>query len=353
MEQVTDINKRIRSISEIRKITKAMGLISAVKMRDSRDREAMAHPFITLSAVTMAELAKRSPRLLAQQLKFPGAGKQERYTVDLYLLTGDKGLSGTYNVNILSLAERLVEIIRQKLSQQGYEDIFFRMKHCGKIGRDHMTRAGFFVDESFSFSIDTPTYYRSMDLADAILDDMQSGEASEVYMVYCRLDTAISIEALYTRLLPIDAEGMLWVTKTKHEREEENKQRKKMASDVAKATGIRSHHEEVETVDRQTDEDLMLPFVIEGDQEKVISYLIGTYLYAMVYGIFTKAYASEQLSRMTSMEGATKNADVLLQKYNRERNRFRQKQITTELTEIISGAEAIISEDEEDKYANN
>ncbi len=341
MALMNEIKKRIHSVGEIRKMTKAMALISAIEMRDSRERESISRPFTRHAALTIAELIKRSPDLVNKFISQRKFTQKEPYPVHIYLCTGDKGLSGNFNDSILTLAVQLIEDKKHQLEEQGYEDVRFELRFTGLVGRERMKKLGYVVNDDFSFSITNPTYYHSMDLSDQLLDDAWSGKAAEIYFVYCRLDTAITTEPSYTKVLPPDPEGMLWVAQTRHERVD--LQREKFNEDFTTATGIRATTaEEVNEEQVKRDQaDATLPFAFEGDEETVINYLVNTYLNALTYGLLTESYASEQLSRMTSMEGATSNADALLLKLTRDRNRYRQMQITTEITEIVSGADAI------------
>ncbi len=358
MALMNEIKKRIHSVGEIRKMTKAMALISAIEMRDSREREAISRPFTRHAALTIAELIKRSPELVEkfiQQRKFT---ETEAYPVHIYLCTGDKGLSGNFNDSILNVAVQLIEDKRKQLEAEGYQNVHFELRFTGKVGRERMKKLGYDVNDDFSFSIANPSYYRSMDLSDQLLDDAKSGAAAEIYFVYCRLDTAISTEPSYTKVLPPDPEGMLWVAQTRHERIDLARQ--KFDEDFTTATSIRATSQSAAGSGatgtagsassvgqsrsgqmQRPSVDASLPFAFEGDEETVINYLVNTYLNALTYGLLTESYASEQLSRMTSMEGATRNADALLLKLTRDRNRYRQMQITTEITEIVSGADAI------------
>lgn len=349
MAQLHNLKKRINAIGEIRKMTKAMALISAVRMRDSREQEAKSHPFITHCALTITEIFKRSPDLVRRLFKFYEFDHSETYPVVIYLLTGDKGLSGSFNESIVKRAEELAAYRIKLQKSRGFKDVSVEFKFCGHMGPAFVKNKEYKINRDFSFSIDSPTYYKSMDLADLIYEEARQRKAAEVYFVYCRLDTAITVEPMYTRIYPLDEEGMHWLTQTRAEREaehaEKSKQRRQFDEDFSKATGIRATRGEYQVTKIAEREDLVLPFAFEGDDDKVISYLIGTYLNGLVYGLLTESYASEQLSRMTSMDAATSNADGLLSELIRERNRYRQRQITTELTEIIGGAEAIITGD--------
>lgn len=351
MEQLNNIKKRINAVGEIRKMTKAMALISAVRMRDSREQESLSHPFVTKCALTITEIFKRSPDLVNKLLHFHDYSKDEEYPIHIYLLTGDRGLSGAFNESIVQLAERLADLRRTKLAEDGYKNVTIEMKFCGRVGKAFLRRKDYIVNEDFRFSIDSPTYYHSMDFADLVYDEARKQQAAEIYFVYCRLDTAITVEPCYTRLYPLDKQGMYWLTHTRAEREAERKafeeKRERFDEDFSRVTSIRSKtaSQKQTQLSGGSDDSFVLPFVFEGDENKVISYLVGTYMNALVYGILTESYASEQLSRMTSMDAATSNADALLTNLIRERNRYRQKQITTELTEIIGGAEAIMTGD--------
>ena len=342
MEKLNEMRKRERSVSKIRKLTRAMDLMSAAKLRDSRERQNRAHPFITQSALTIAELVQRSPDLIRQMKYFYNFEDDDPYPIDIYLLTGDQGLSGTFNDDIINLAKAFMARYQLQLESEGHHDISFTIFCAGKQGRDRLIDEGYKVVEDFSYSIEEPTYYKSMDLAEWVVDRARDGSARESYFFYSRLDSAASTEELYTKVLPFDASSLLWLSQTRHEREARIKATQRFVESATRAAGLRVNEDEIapETA-RPEDSFGKLPFVIEGSEEKVMAYLVGTHVNALVFGMLTETYASEQLQRMTLMESATRNADELLDQLRRERNRSRQGQITLELNEIVSGAESM------------
>lgn len=310
MQQVSEIKKHIKSITDIKQMTRAMQLISSVKMHKAKKQLEVAFPFFVVCAETMAVLQKQTDENLSDVLyprkKKPG----EEWTIGVYVFSGDQGMAGAYNLNLLGEAEHFITKISAEREADGYQ-VKMHARVLGKVGIERIKRIGhieMITDEVFE--IYPPSYHRSGILSNRIQDLYISGELDEVYFVYTRLSNALMMEVMQTRILPIDYKGLEDIY--------QNYQ-------VFSIEDVPSN----ETID------------YEPDPEKVLDYLTDTYVNGMVYGALCEAYASEQTARMTAMQNATDNADQILSDLQLRSNQARQAIITNEISEIVSGAEAL------------
>lgn len=318
MEQVSDIKKRMQSVSSIRKITKAMSLISSVKMRQSKKLLQQTVPFFSHAAKTMLDLTEHSQGVgdiwMNERVKEAGAS----WRIGYYVMTGDQGMAGAYNHDVISFVKRLINIHATAFETKPYR-MEYDLKTMGKVGRKSLIEENYPVDLEFSYDFGEPNYYMAGDLSERMMDLYGRGIYDEIFLIYSRITGPMTSEPVYTRLLPIDTDGLQFLIRGL-ERELKELPEHEWFSQPLPAT---------------------VDFSYEPDETQVLNYLIATYLNGLVYGALAEAYASEQTARMTSMEGATKNSNALLMRLEQEKNRLRQYQITLELNEIVSGAESI------------
>lgn len=307
MAQITDLKKRINSVADIRQMTRAMQLISAVKMRRARSQLEKIMPFFALCAETMVELRDAGVVLDDHFFTVRQKQKGETWKIGYFILTGDQGLAGAYNLNVLATTENH---IRGKIVDNSRKGLKTEIKLyvAGSIGRERLVRAGFAVDENFQYPISEPTYYRARDISDFIYSLYDKGQLDLVYFIYTHIQSAVTMEPRVTRVLPVNADVLETLIPPEFQ--------KKSISDASK-------------------------ILYEPSARDVMNYLLDTYLNAMVYGVLSEAYASEQTARMLAMDHATDNADEMLGKLRLQRNQARQARITGELSEIIGGAEVL------------
>jgi F-type H+-transporting ATPase subunit gamma len=320
MEQSFDIRKRMRSIGDIRQMTRAMYLISAVKMKKARAQLAKTLPFFESCRLTMAQIHRLSPDVRNRYFTGHRPPKSEKRVLGYFLLTGDQGLAGAYNMNLLHAAEKRIrrDIVDQ--ARKGFS-AEARLFVAGTIGKDQLRLHGFEIDENFTYPIDSPTYFRAREISDIIHDKFERRELHEVYVVYTVIHSAIDMRPVVTRLVPIDADALL------------------EGISPARVAEVQSRpSESIEYVPSPSD---------------VMDYLVSTYLRGMVYGALTEAFASEQTARMTAMDNATENAEDILEKLRLQSNQLRQAAITAELSEIVGGAEVLSSADLIRRIARN
>lgn len=309
MEQNYDIKARMRSIGEIRKMTNAMHLVSAVKTKNARSQLSKTLPFFDLCRATMAEIYIQSPEIRHTFFRRHQKKKQEPWIIGYFILTGDRGLAGSYNLNVVKTAESAIHRHMLELAQKGIQAVP-KLFVAGKTEREYLQRSGLEVVESFRYPIDSPTFHRAKDVSDYIHDLYDDYKLDEVYTIYTQIKSAIDIKPVVLRMIPISSEDLL--------------------------DGVDLDVYKKMLPDPSTINIEFVPSPVE-----VMDCLARTYLSGMVYGAMAEAFASEQTARMTAMKNATDNAEEILDGLTLLGNRIRQGNITQEINEIMNGANSI------------
>jgi len=309
MEQLNEIKKRMRSINDIKQTTNAMHLISSVKMKRARSQLSKTLPFFDLCRATMAEIYIQRDQLQHPFFNQHKKKKGEPWVVGYFILTGDQGLAGAYNLNVITTAQNYINknmIEKAKMGISAIPKLFI----AGKTGKDQFKKAGFDIVEDFEYPIDSPTFYRARDISDYFHDLYDDHKLDSIYAVYTRINSAVDIKPVAMKLIPISSEDLLEGVNLDAY--------KKMMPDPAT---------------------LNIEFI--PSPFEVMDYLAKTYLNGMIYGALTEAYASEQTTRMTAMKNATDNAEDILDRLTLMSNRARQGKITEEINEVVSGSESL------------
>jgi len=281
-----DIRRRIRSVQSTQKITSAMKLVAASRMRRAVDRAQSARPYSdALHDVLRAVAAEAG----GAQQRLPLLQRREVRRTGLLVIAADRGLCGPYNANIL----RLMDVVR---GQGKGDPAVFAM---GRRVRDYCERRRIPLLAAVSPLGDEPTDAQAREAAQAAAQAFIEGTVDEVYLVSTRYSGASSHRAQAELLLPI-------------------------AQPEREGTSGGRH-----------------PYEFEPDPETVLSRLLPAYLNALVYRAVLESKAAEWASRMVAMDNATRNAKDLVRDYTRTLNRLRQAAITAEIAELVGGAEAV------------
>mgnify|MGYP000868607532 CR=1 FL=1 len=281
-----DIKRRIRSVGEVQKITRAMYLISSANSQKAKDRLSIADPYFTRIQETMKELIEHTDPKDISLVTDNGPKRR----AGIIVITGDKGLCGDYNHNIINLAEKTMNELR-----------YSYLLVVGAMGRDYFMRKGYNIDTTLPYTAQDPTYASAVAISNIIFKFYRQGLLDEVFIVYTKYITSFKHTPTVLRVLPLDQE-----TLGVKERQ-------------------RSH--------------IMLKYI--PSPQAVFKILTESYIKGVVYGALVESYASEQTARMTAMDSATKNAEDLIDKFKRLYNKERQGKITREISEIISSSEVL------------
>lgn len=291
MENIKDIRAHLKSVEETLKITNAMYFIASAGLRRARQQLNDTLPYFGKITDTISDILYRTPALdhpyFDQRPEKQGA---ERHT-GFIVVTGDKGLAGAYNHNVLKLAE-------ERLEAAPAPTLFL----VGQAGRAWFSHKNINIDGEFMYTAQDPTVARAQEISDIFLNLFSQGALDEVWIVYTKMVNAFVMEPTATKLLPVD----------------------RSLFPAGEAVAQR-YNKLVNYVPSET---------------AVMDRLIPAYLKGMIFGALVESFCSEQNARMTAMNSASKNARKMLEELNKTYNRVRQGAITQEITEIVGGAQA-------------
>ena len=286
------LKERIESIQDTMKITNAMYLISSSKLRKARQNYQNVLPYFTRMRDTISRVVPHLP----DEPVHPFFHEREKENpIRAYVvLTADKGMAGAYNQNLLKF-----------LKEQCGSDPNARFYVIGQTGYRALLHKDPRLVEEFHYGATAPTLQRARDITVDAIDDFKSGKLDEIYLIYTKIQNALTSEPVMERLLPLDREHLKPAPK-----------------------GLGDPRGEVE----------MFP-----DAKTVFEQTAPIYMHGMIFGAMTESYCAEQSARMTAMDSATKSANDMIHELQLEYNRTRQGSITQEITEIIGGAAAVQS----------
>ena len=293
MAGITEIRGRMRSIQQTLKITNAMYLISSAKVKKARKQLQEVEPYFDRLAKTILDIFRHSPQLQHRYIEGHHKPKEERKT-GFVVITGDKGLAGAYNHNVLKLAESY-------LARKQDSTLFL----IGQMGRHYFEKKNIPIDAEFMYTAQDPTLDRAQDICDTLVDLYERGALDEIYLVFTHSYSAMRMEPEIIKLLPLDR-AMLSARRGLSEADQYR--------DVVR---------------------------YEPSPEAVLDVLVPGVIRGYIFAALVESFCSEQSSRMSAMDSASESARDMLKTLSLEFNRARQGAITQEITEIAWGAEAL------------
>ena len=274
------LNEGIQSTQQI---TKAMKLVSTVKLQKAKNRAEETNPYFNYMYQTVASMLKRSGTIMHPYLK-AGASPKKAVVV----ITSNRGLAGGYNSNVVKL-----------VTDSGLKKEELKVYAIGSKGKEALERRGYEIADDFSTVIDAPAYEDAAAICGRVLKAFQDEEIGEIYLAYTHFKNTVSHVPTLMKLLPVEIDE----------------------SGEAEDSNILMNYE-------------------PGDEE-ALDMIIPKYITSLFYGALVEAVASENGARMQAMDSATSNAEEMISDLSLKYNRARQGSITQELTEIIAGASAI------------
>ena len=282
-ESTRDIKRRIRGVTSTTKITKAMELVSTAKLRRARIRLEESRPYYTTVLENIQNVLANTGNL-----KHPLLDNREVKSTLYIVMASDRGLAGGYNSNVIRLAE--VDIKERGLDA--------KIIAIGNKSRDYFKRRSYNVVGEFVGISEEPSFSHARKIGEIALELYKNNEIDEINVVYSHFVSTISQEPRILKLLPSE-----------------------------------EVHEKTEKSMKITE--------FEPSTEEVLDYLIPKYIQSSIYGALIEASSSEQAARRVAMESATENAEEIIEELQISYNRARQAAITMEISEIVSGAEAL------------
>lgn len=286
MASMIDIKRRKGSIQSTQQITKAMKLVSTVKLQRAKQRAEQSKAYFNCMYETVTSMLAKTGNLNHPYLR---GGESEKKAV--IVITSNRGLAGGYNSNVVKL-----------ITQGDFKKEDLNIYAVGRKGKEALNRKGYTIVEDDSDMIEEPLYVDAMNLSSKVLEAYTSGEVGEIYLAYTSFKNTVVHEPALLKLLPVEAE----------QKEEKAVEKESKA---------------------------LMNF--EPEDDEALDLIIPKYVTSLIYGGLVEAVASENGARMQAMDSATSNAEEMIDHLSLMYNRARQGSITQELTEIIAGANAI------------
>ena len=286
MASMRDIKRRKSSIQSTQQITKAMKLVSTVKLQKAKNRAEQTDPYFNYMYKTVSSMLARSGNIDHPYLT---AGDSKKKAV--VVITSNRGLAGGYNSNIVKL-----------ITGSDFDKEDLDIYAVGGKGAETLERRGYHIADLQTEMMEAPTYPDAASLCNRVLDAFTSGEVGEIYLAYTHFKNTVSQEAKLIKLLPVEIEPD----------SEEN---------------------------QASDSNILMNY--EPNEEEALDMIIPRYVTSLFYGALVEAVASETGARMQAMETATGNAEEMTTELSLKDERARQGANAKAPTEIIAGANAI------------
>jgi F-type H+-transporting ATPase subunit gamma len=284
MPSLIDIRRRIRSVRNTQQITKAMKMVSAAKLRRAQDRVIAARPYGALLRQVLANVAAAAGAN-EQVAGNPLLAQRPEMRIQLVLLTGDKGLAGAFNTNLVKGALRFVE---------DHSGASVEFELIGRKGRDFFRKRDVTISGEHIGLTNKVQFTDAVAIATRLMERIRQDEIDAVYLIYNEFKSAMAQRLTVTKVLPI-------------------------------------------VVPPQTE---AIDYIFEQPPEQMLESLLPKYVETEVYRALLESAAAEHAARMTAMESATNNAADMIDRLTLFMNRVRQASITKEIIEVVSGAAA-------------
>jgi F-type H+-transporting ATPase subunit gamma len=288
------LRRRIKSVQSTKKITRAMELIAATRVVKAQQRAAAARPYAEQITAVIQDLADAGAAPDHPLLRRRETVKRVAFVV----ITSDRGLAGAYNSSVIRAAER--EVMANRSEGADYSLILI-----GKKAESYFRFRNYRIAAAFHDMSDTPSYEDARRVAEVVREQFESGEVDQVELIYTRFLSVGSQRVVVRRFLPLQGLGQ-----------------------------------------READEGPTADYEFEPDPVSILEDLLPRYVEARLFAALLDAAASEHAARQRAMKSATDNAEELIIKLSRVMNRARQDAITTEIMEIVGGAEALAQGDD-------
>jgi len=288
-----ELRRRIGSVQSTKKITRAMELIAATRVVKAMHRANEAKPYSTQITEVIENLVAAGARVDHPLMRQEPKPKR----VGIVAITSDRGLAGAYNASVIRSAEHQLNVARN-------EDADYSLILIGKKAIDYFTFRNYRIDAQYTGMSDTPRYEDAREVANHVVAEFSAGNLDRVELVYTEFITMGTQRVTDRRYLPL------------------------VTTETMAAAGVGS-------------KGALAQFEFEPSPAGVVESLLPRYMESRLYSALLEGAASEHASRQRAMKAATDNAEELITTLSREMNQARQASITTEIMEIVSGAEAM------------
>jgi F-type H+-transporting ATPase subunit gamma len=343
LANVLDIRRRIRSVRNTRQITKAMKMISAARLRRAQDRALSARPYGQMLTNVLKSLVSRAEIYDPEtgEPRHPLLARRPEKNILLIVVTGDRGLAGAFNANILKAALRF-------LASKTGKNVDIEV--VGRKGRDFLrrrypTRAS---DAARAAQVELVREHLGLgkvefsyvgELAESVIERYTDGAVDSVYLLFNEFKSVIAQRLVVDEVLPIQEIGERDIQMA----EELTEEQKKAAMEAAKSAGVGVRAADTRAIDRAAAQfaSAQVDYIYEQPAAELFRDLLPKYVGVQLFRALLESSAAEHAARMTAMDSATNNAEDMIDRLTLSMNRARQAAITKEIIEIVSGAAAL------------
>lgn len=287
MATLKDINRRITAVKSTKQITKAMKMVAAAKLKKAQNRMIEMRPYADKMSAVLSSLAGSGEEL------HPLLVQRPRQTVEILVMTSDRGLCSAFNTNILKATEKLI-------AEKKGENIHVNISVVGKKARDYFKRRSVDMRNAWTDLSGKLVYSDVQTIAKDLIDNYKEEAVDEVYVVYNKFVTVMNQEVTVSKIMPMEPP------------------------------------EETKDADESS-----MSFIYEPSQQEILNQLLPKNVEVQIFRALLESQASEEAARMTAMENATQAADEMISSLTLQYNKARQASITAELMDIVGGVEAL------------
>ncbi|MGY8808943.1 MAG: ATP synthase F1 subunit gamma [Fidelibacterota bacterium] len=284
MANLKNLQERIKSVSSIQQVTKAMKMVAAAKVKKAQEKMEISRPY---SRNTQDLICRILPQVSSANIRL--VGKRDVKNKAIIVITSDRGFAGSFNSSVIRLAEKEIEKFGKDKVQ-----VFC----LGKKASEYFSKRDYNVVESFYDFWKDMTFDTASEISETFIGAFNNLEVDEVYVIYNRFRTLASQDLMIEKVLPID-----------------------FTDDY----NVKNYN-----------------YDYEPNQERIVESLLPKHLKVQMWQQMLESYSSEEAARMIAMDNATENAKEIIKELKLEFNKARQEAITTEMLEIVSGSEALV-----------
>jgi len=334
MATLLELRRRVRSVKNMRQITRAMKLVSAAKLRRSQERMLAARPYSDKMWEVLGELATHGERA-----SHPLLEKRREDRITAVVITSDRGLCGAFNANVIKYAHRALRV---------WEDQSVNLVCAGSKGYDHFRRRSWPIERGDTDLLNDLSYPRAAELAQYLMREFLEDRTDAVYLIYNEFVSVLQQRLVVEPLLPVG--GLVF----RRGVERANFRASVRAAAEARTGGADGGFGAIGTVAIDADDAMhdaavfeggepteLIDYIYEPSTGAILEALLPRFAETSVYQALLESSAAEHGARMAAMDNATKNAEELIENLTLTMNKIRQEEITTEILEVVGGAEAL------------
>jgi F-type H+-transporting ATPase subunit gamma len=339
MATLLDLRRRVRSVKNIRQITRAMRMVAAAKLRRTQDRIVNSRPFSDKAWEVMNGLAERTE--VRDHPLFRRPDREEHVTV--LVITSDKGLCGSFNTNILRRADTALH---------SWQDQAVQLALVGRKAYDYYRKQDWTIGEFWTDYLKEVTFADAAVVADYLIEEFTAQRTDAVYVIYNEFKSVIRQEVVVEPLLPIV--GLRFpedkVTAREAARMVAEQQTggdmkflegiEGFAGEFGGLSGAWGEGRKAAAAAADLEPVELVDYLYEPDPETLLATILPGHVRVQVFRAMLESISAEHAARMTAMENASRNADELIENLTLTMNKIRQEEITTEILEVVGGAEA-------------